>query len=77
MVRTAKRVISVILVIAMTLLFMPVIASAATAKSGTCGADGDNLTWEINDEGTTLTISGEGEMEDWLSGTAPWYSYPN
>ena len=31
--------------------------------SGTCGAQGDNLTWTLTDDGT-LTISGKGDMED-------------
>lgn len=31
--------------------------------SGTCGADGDNLVWWVKDG--TLTIAGEGEMEDY------------
>lgn len=31
--------------------------------SGTCGAEGDNLTWELSCDGV-LTISGTGEMKD-------------
>jgi hypothetical protein len=34
---------------------------AEIIKQGTCGANGDNLTWTLDDEGL-LTISGEGEM---------------
>ncbi|MBO5553033.1 MAG: leucine-rich repeat protein [Paludibacteraceae bacterium] len=42
--------------------------------SGTCGAEGDNLTWTLCD--STLTISGTGEMHEWTnSNYAPWYSY--
>ena len=37
--------------------------------SGTCGAEGDNLTWTLCDDGT-LTISGTGEMADWFNNTA-------
>ena len=38
--------------------------------SGTCG---ENLTWKL--EGTTLTISGSGDMEDYsYENKAPWYS---
>ncbi len=45
------------------------------ANSGTCG---DNLTWTLDDEGT-LTISGTGEMDNflyisWACSEAPWYS---
>ena len=62
-----KKILSLVVVMAMLLSFMPVIAQAAT--SGECG---DNLTWTLDDEGT-LTISGTGNMTDWSS-YAPWYS---
>ena len=40
--------------------------------TGTCGAEGDNLTWEISCNGV-LTISGTGEMEEWKSfDDVPW-----
>lgn len=39
--------------------------------SGKCG---DDLTWTLDAEGT-LTISGEGAMYDYSSGTAPWNGY--
>lgn len=48
---------------AATLLCIGVTASAETVASGTCGANGDNLTWTLDDLGT-LTISGEGDMAD-------------
>ena len=41
------------------------------ATSGTCG---NNLTWVLTGDGT-LTISGEGTMDDYSSQGAPWYSY--
>ncbi|MBR5446688.1 MAG: leucine-rich repeat protein [Clostridia bacterium] len=50
----------------MVLLLLGVLTigvSAATVAEGTCGADGDNLTWVLDDTGT-LTISGEGAMKD-------------
>ncbi len=41
--------------------------------SGTCGADGDNLTWVLDDNGV-LTITGTGEMKKWSNYSAtPWY----
>ena len=53
-------------------------ASAATSseeKSGTFGAEGDNLTWVLDSEGT-LTISGKGTMDVWNHPIyIPWYSY--
>ncbi len=39
--------------------------------SGTCG---DNLTWELTDDGT-LTISGTGAMKDYIESSVPWKSY--
>jgi len=45
--------------------------------SGTCGAEGDNLTWTLYDDGE-LVISGTGAMKDYAnnaSSRAPWYSY--
>ena len=43
--------------------------------SGTCGKNGDNVTWSLDSEGT-LTISGMGEMADFRGGnSAPWQEY--
>ena len=44
-------------------------ADSDIVASGNCGAYGDNLTWELDSEGT-LTISGEGAMDDVI----PWNS---
>ena len=41
--------------------------------SGTCGAEGDNLSWTLYDDGE-LVVSGEGAMKDFESSySAPWY----
>lgn len=52
---------------------MDVYAEETAPTSGTCGKNGgDNLTWELSDNGT-LTISGTGEMENYTSSFyAPW-----
>lgn len=42
----------------------------AEIASGTCGKDGDNITWTLSDDGT-LTLSGSGEMENYY-GNQPW-----
>ena len=50
--------------------------------SGTCGAQGNNLTWKLTVDGT-LTISGNGKMknyedaanEPYTTKIAPWYKY--
>lgn len=49
-----------------------------TKYSGTCGADGDNLTWKLNRDTGELTISGTGYMKDYDSASnTPWYSIRN
>ena len=64
-----------VLFIASILTFAACMAIAET--SGTCGLDGDNLTWELDDQGV-LTISGSGRMRNYSSITfggdikAPW-----
>ncbi len=60
-----KKAVSLILVCTMLLGILPITAFAVsdTVASGVCG---DNLTWELDSDGT-LKISGEGEM----------YSYTN
>lgn len=54
----------------------------AAATSGYCGDpsvnDGKNVTWEV--DGTTITISGNGAMDNYISASfsgnvAPWFSY--
>jgi len=44
--------------------------------SGECGTEGENLIWELTEDGT-LTISGTGDMVDYFywGGEAPWYHY--
>lgn len=54
------------------LLLLTVTASAAdTVASGTCGAEGDNLTWSLDSDGV-LTISGSGAISDYERGKTPW-----
>ena len=59
------RKITVALIVTMLLCMMlPVAASAVTTiASGTCGANGNNLTWTLDSNGT-LTIIGTGAMMD-------------
>ena len=72
-----KRLLAWVLSFALALSLLPVgvLAAGSTVASGTCG---DNLTWVLDSEGT-LTISGEGEMSNYLEyGTkcnAPWHEY--
>ena len=69
--KQTKRVLTILLAVVMVLCSVPVAFGANIVDSGTCG---DNLTWTLDDEGT-LTISGTGEMynyvlEDMVN--APW-----
>ena len=49
-------------------LLLPLAASAD--ESGTCG---DNLTWTYEESTKTLTISGEGKMQDYYQGFSPFW----
>ena len=61
-----KRLLTVLLTVALAVILLAVGVSAADiVDSGTCG---DNLTWVLDSEGT-LTISGTGMIDD-----APWKS---
>ena len=64
-----KKYISCLLVLLALVLPMLGMEAAAAETSGTCG---ENVTWTLDDAGT-LTISGTGDMENYDSGTAPWY----
>ncbi|MBO4676201.1 MAG: leucine-rich repeat protein, partial [Oscillospiraceae bacterium] len=45
----------------------------AFVASGECGAQGDNLTWTLDENGL-LTISGTGDMADYEWENPPWYN---
>ena len=51
-------------------------ATFATIYTGYCGAETDslNVTWSLNTEDSTLTITGVGEMIDFLN-YGPWHAY--
>ena len=44
--------------------------AADIVASGKCGAEGNNVIWQLDSEGT-LTISGTGEMDSWAL-NSPW-----
>ena len=84
--RTKKmRLVSALLALAMLVVMMPVGAFAYndSLQSGSCGANGDGVTWKVeqNNDWTdwqgmksmTLTISGSGAMADYESSDdLPW-----
>ena len=78
-----KKLIAVIMCIAMILTAIPMTVFAAddraVVKTGFCGEDGENLTWTLYADGE-LVISGEGKM-DWYDVESagkrlpPWFDY--
>ena len=57
-----------------------ILMAQATVYNGNCGAggtDGDNITWSLNTEDSTLVLTGSGTMANYHYSTnpAPWYQY--
>ena len=70
-----KRIVSFILAALLICTLLPTSVFAADiVASGTCGAQGDNLAWSLDSDGT-LTISGTGEMHDYYQQKKPWSDY--
>lgn len=83
-----KKFISIILCAVLAFTAIPMAAFAEEEReiiaNGTCGAQGDNLTWTLYDDGE-IVISGEGEMkfyhitpravENSTELVPPWYDY--
>ena len=46
------------------------VKSATPVTEGTCGANGDNLTWSLDED--VLTIRGTGAMKNFTADTTPW-----
>ncbi len=59
--KTLKKTLSIILTVLMIVTSAPMVFATDIVASGTCGAEGDNITWTLDSEGT-LIISGEGEI---------------
>ncbi len=73
------RLLSAVLAICMLLTIAPITAFASTG-SGTCGDNGDNISWELDESGT-LTLTGSGAMRDYASSdyfgedVSPWREF--
>ncbi|MBR5923420.1 MAG: leucine-rich repeat domain-containing protein [Clostridia bacterium] len=73
-----KKLLSVVMAVAVLTAILPLKAFMTFAElvsySGTCG---DDLTWEFDPSSATLTISGTGNMDGYLSNymNAPWYPH--
>lgn len=67
-----KRIFAIMLTICIAVGLMPCMVSAAGERSGECGAQGDNVTWTLDENGK-LTIKGTGEMADYVyEGARPY-----
>ncbi len=65
-----KKLLAVLLTICLVAVICPFNVSAATVvASGDCGAQGGNVKWSLDSNGT-LTISGKGDMENIPMGTS-------
>ena len=72
--KTALRLTLVLLFCVTLCLCLAPAAFAGTINSGTCGAQGDNLTWMLYDNGE-LVIAGSGDMAQYNQQVAPWDMY--
>ena len=75
--KSIKKMISIILCAVLAFSAIPTVAVATEERavfgSGICGAQGDNITWTLYDDGE-LVISGEGEMKNYhLTSDVPWF----
>lgn len=53
----------------------PLTEESRTEKSGFCGAEEDNISWDLDETGT-LMITGQGEMESWENEEeVPWNEF--
>lgn len=68
-----RRLIALALILCMLTALTAEIFAANIVASGNCGANGTNLTWTLDSEGT-LTISGKGEMSNYTN-MSPWGYY--
>ena len=68
-----KKLLVIMLAIAMVMTFIPVLVMTASAAEVASGTSGD-VNWTLTDDGT-LTFSGEGAMADYSNGSQPWYAY--
>ncbi len=70
-----------ILTLALTLALIAsagfIIGFSEESIANTSGSCGDDLTYSYTESTKTLTISGEGDIYDYESVRAPWYSYKN
>ncbi len=70
-------ILSAILIIAICILFFN-ISAYAVVYTGNCGANGSNVTYNLDTETGILEITGTGDMANYSSSSrGPWYSNRN
>ena len=57
------------------LVFLALVTTCLLAKADASGTCGTNLTWVYTTADNTLTISGTGDMSNYMNTTVPWKSY--
>ncbi|MBR6414004.1 MAG: leucine-rich repeat domain-containing protein, partial [Oscillospiraceae bacterium] len=70
-----RRILSLLLALALLCAMLPQIALPARAADDSSGTCGDNLTWTFDPDTGTLTVVGRGAMRDFYNGNCPWGSY--
>ena len=75
--KNTRKLLSIILAVLMIATTVPFAFAADIVKSGDCGANGGNVKWTLDSDGT-LTISGTGDMQNFATlAKRPWYGYTN
>ncbi|MBQ9415042.1 MAG: S-layer homology domain-containing protein [Clostridia bacterium] len=75
MTKTTTKLLALFCSIALLIAVMPIVAIDISAKvlSGSCGKEGNNVTYTLDTSSGLLTISGTGEMKDYgLGESGPW-----
>lgn len=67
-----KKKICMILIVSMLFSILPVSAFAEENSTVTSGSCGENSTWQFDSATGTLTITGNGDMDDYLLEERPW-----
>ena len=73
--RTQRKLLALLIAIILAMSVFPITALADGETNGECGAEGNNVTWKVEDD--TLIISGSGAMADFTSAPVPWEAYKN